>query len=36
MMMGAFMSPGANPDELTSKIEAKAGGEIYVNGQRVQ
>jgi hypothetical protein len=36
MMMGAFMAPGANPDELTSKIEAKAGGEIYVNGQRVQ
>lgn len=36
MMMGAFMSPGAGPDELTSKIEAKAGGEIYVNGQRVQ
>jgi hypothetical protein len=36
MMMGGFMSPGANPDELTSKIEAKAGGEIYVNGQRVQ
>jgi len=36
MMMGAFMSPGANPDELTSKIEARAGGEIYVNGQRVQ
>ncbi|NJM81527.1 MAG: DUF2125 domain-containing protein [Tabrizicola sp.] len=36
MMMGAFMSPGAEPDSLTSKIEAKAGGEIYVNGQRVQ
>jgi Uncharacterized protein conserved in bacteria (DUF2125) len=36
MMMGAFMSPGASADELTSKIEAKAGGEIYVNGQRVQ
>lgn len=36
MMMGAFMSPGANPDELTSKIEAKPGFEIYVNGQRVQ
>jgi hypothetical protein len=36
MMMGAFMSPGAGPDELTSKIEAKAGFEIYVNGQRVQ
>jgi hypothetical protein len=36
MMMGAFMSQGANPDELTSKIEARAGGEIYVNGQRIQ
>ena len=36
MMMGAFMSPGAGPDELTSKIEAKAGFEIYVNGQRIQ
>ncbi len=36
MMMGAFMSPGAGPDELTSKIEAKPGFEIYVNGQRVQ
>jgi Uncharacterized protein conserved in bacteria (DUF2125) len=36
MMMGAFMSPGASADELTTKIEAKAGGEIYVNGQRVQ
>jgi Uncharacterized protein conserved in bacteria (DUF2125) len=36
MMMGVFMAPGANADELTSKIEAKAGGEIYVNGQRVQ
>ncbi|OZA10766.1 MAG: hypothetical protein B7Y02_09975, partial [Rhodobacterales bacterium 17-64-5] len=36
MMMGAFMSPGPNPDELTSKIEAKPGFEIYVNGQRIQ
>jgi hypothetical protein len=36
MMMGAFMAPGAGPDELTSKIEAKPGFEIYVNGQRVQ
>lgn len=36
MMMGAFMSPGAGADELTSKIEAKAGNEIYVNGQRIQ
>ncbi len=36
MMMGGFMSPGENPDELTSTIEAKHGGEITVNGQRVQ
>lgn len=36
MMMGAFMSPGAGPDELTSKIEAKPGFEIWVNGQRIQ
>lgn len=36
MMMGAFMSPGSAPDELTSKIEAKPGFEIYVNGQRIQ
>ncbi len=36
MMMGAFMSPGAGPDELTTKIEAKPGFEIYVNGQRIQ
>jgi hypothetical protein len=36
MMMGAFMAPGAGPDELTSKIEAKPGFEIYVNGQRIQ
>ena len=36
MMMGAFMSPGANPDELTTKIEAKEGFAIFVNGQRIQ
>jgi hypothetical protein len=36
MMMGAFMSPGAGPDTLTSRIEAKPGFEIYVNGQRIQ
>jgi hypothetical protein len=33
MMMGMFMVPGANPDELTSKIEAKEGMQILVNGQ---
>lgn len=32
-MMGMFMVPGTNPDELTSKIEAKEGFEILVNGQ---
>jgi hypothetical protein len=36
MMMGMFMAPGADADTLTSKIEAKAGNEIYVNGQRIQ
>lgn len=36
MMMGMFFAPGAEPDSLTSKIEAKAGGEILVNGQRIQ
>lgn len=36
MMMGAFMSPGANPDELTTKIEAKEGFAIFVNGQQIQ
>jgi len=33
MMMGMFMVPGANPDELTSKIETKEGFAIFVNGQ---
>lgn len=33
MMMGMFMVPGANADELTSKIEAKEGMQILVNGQ---
>ena len=33
MMMGMFMVPGANPDELVSKIEAKEGMQILVNGQ---
>jgi hypothetical protein len=36
MMMGMFFTPGADADSLTSKIEAKAGNEIYVNGQRIQ
>lgn len=33
MMMGMFMVPGANADELTTKIEAKEGMQILVNGQ---
>lgn len=33
MMMGMFMVPGASADELTSKIEAKEGMQILVNGQ---
>ncbi len=36
MMMGAFMTPGSAPDTLTSKIEAKEGGAIFVNGQQIQ
>jgi hypothetical protein len=36
MMMGMFFTPGADPDSLTSKIEAKPGNEIWVNGQRIQ
>jgi Uncharacterized protein conserved in bacteria (DUF2125) len=33
MMMGMFMVPGASADELVSKIEAKEGFQILVNGQ---
>lgn len=36
MMMGMFMAPGAGEDELTSKIEAKEGFAIFVNGQQIQ
>lgn len=36
MMMGMFMTPGAGADELTSKIEAKEGFAIFVNGQQIQ
>lgn len=36
MMMGMFMAPGANPDELTSKIEMKEGFAVFVNGQQIQ
>ncbi|MFZ1468555.1 MAG: DUF2125 domain-containing protein [Paracoccaceae bacterium] len=33
MMMGMFMVPGADADSLTTKIEAKEGFSILVNGQ---
>lgn len=36
MMMGMFMTPAEGEDNLVSKVEAKAGGEIWVNGQRIQ
>ncbi len=36
MMMAAFMKPGADPDSLTSHIEAKEGMQIFVNGQQIQ
>lgn len=36
MMMAAFMKPGADPDTLESKIEAKEGFQIFVNGQQIQ
>ena len=36
MMLAMFMAPASGPDDLTSKIEAKADGSIFVNGQQVQ
>lgn len=36
MAMAMFMEPGAGPDMLTSRIEARDDGGIYVNGQRMQ
>jgi hypothetical protein len=36
MMMAMFMTPGAGPDELSTTIEARDDGGIYVNGQRIQ
>ena len=36
MMMGMFMVPGTEPDSLTSKVEAKEGFSIFVNGQQIQ
>ena len=35
MMMGMFMTPTGD-DSLTSKIEAKEGFAIFVNGQQIQ
>lgn len=36
MMMAMFMEPGDADDTMTSRIEARDDGGIYVNGQRVQ
>lgn len=36
MAMAMFMEPGEGADVLTSKIEARPDGSIYVNGQRMQ
>jgi hypothetical protein len=36
MAMAMFMEPGTGDDVLTSKIEARPDGGIYVNGQRMQ
>jgi hypothetical protein len=36
MAMAMFMEPGEGEDVLTSKIEARPDGSIYVNGQRMQ
>jgi Uncharacterized protein conserved in bacteria (DUF2125) len=36
MMMSMFMAPGDGEDTMTSKIEARDDGGIYVNDQRVQ
>jgi hypothetical protein len=30
------MKPGAEPDSLTTTIEAKEGFQIFVNGQQIQ
>lgn len=36
MMLGMFAKPGAGPDTLTSKIEVKADGSVFANGQQLQ
>jgi hypothetical protein len=36
MALALFMEPGEGEDVLTSKIEARADGSIYVNGQKMQ
>jgi hypothetical protein len=34
--MAMFMEPGEGDDVLTSKVEARPDGSVYVNGQRMQ
>jgi hypothetical protein len=36
MMMGMFLVPGDGDDVLTSTVEAKAGGSLFVNGMQIQ
>jgi hypothetical protein len=36
MAMAMFMEPGEGDDVLTSKVEARPDGSVYVNGQRMQ
>lgn len=36
MMMGMFAKPGAGPDTMTSKIEVKADGSVFANGQQLK
>jgi hypothetical protein len=34
--MALILEPTAEPDVMTSKVEAREDGSIYVNGQRMQ
>jgi hypothetical protein len=36
MAMALILEPTAEPDVMTSKVEAREDGSIYVNGQRMQ
>ncbi|MCR8724940.1 DUF2125 domain-containing protein [Frigidibacter sp. ROC022] len=36
MMMGMFAKPGDGPDTMTSKIEVKADGSVFANGQQLK